>query len=192
MEDELERTRAVVGSLRELLERPVRLYDVSIRHHDAVEVVVRREPVAATEIEEWSRTTFAELEAAIVGMGCEIAGPTGSLFSQAFFEQGVGEVAAFAPVGPARRDRATHVGDGLRFEVLPAAYYAVAIHAGPYHDLDRTYGALGAHVAEHLITTDNPIREHYLVGPGDVSEATELRTELLWPIDVGSTSQFSD
>ena len=51
---------------------------------------------------------------------------------------------------------------------LPAAEFAVLVHEGPFADLDRTYGALGTHVALQRIGVDGPIREHYVVAGADV------------------------
>lgn len=184
MEDELGRTRAIVRSLRELLERPIRPYEVTTRREEQTSVLVRRDTVASTEIEKWSIATFAELEKAVTAIGRQVGGPMGSLFCAAFFEKGLGEVTAFAPLDLTESTCALAMRHGPVVEVMPAAYYAVTTHIGPYHDLDRTYGALGSYVAEHLTAAKGPIREHYMMSPGDVDEPDELRTELLWPIEV--------
>jgi effector-binding domain-containing protein len=66
---------------------------------------------------------------------------------------------------------------------VPGADLAVAVHAGPYAELDRTYGALGAHIAERGIGAAGPIREYYIVTPGDSPCPGDLRTEVCWPVD---------
>ncbi len=70
---------------------------------------------------------------------------------------------------------------------LPAADFAVLVHEGPFADLDRTYGALGTHVALQRIGLDGPIREHYVVAGPDV-DPRDHRTEVCWPITVQSTT----
>ena len=55
------------------------------------------------------------------------------------------------------------------------------MHDGPFNDFDRTYGALGSHVAEYCEVAP-PIRELYLVGPGDAADPAAYRTEICWPI----------
>jgi hypothetical protein len=55
---------------------------------------------------------------------------------------------------------------------IPAAELAVAVHHGPFAELDRTYAAVGAHVAERELGVDGPIREYYL----------ETGIEVCWPI----------
>lgn len=183
MEDDLARTRDIVSSLRELLERPIRPYDVTIRREERTTALVRRDTVNATEIETWSIAAFAELEMAVAAMGHQVGGPTGSLFSAAFFEHGLGDVTAFVPLDPCDTLRPPAAPDGLGVEVLPAGYYAVTTHPGPHHDLDRTYGALGSHVAEHCAASDGHIREHYVVSHADADDSADFRTELLWPIE---------
>ena len=66
--------------------------------------------------------------------------------------------------------------------VLPAGRFAVAVHAGGYEDIDRSYGRLGSHVAEHDDPLPEPIRENYLVGPDRTPQPHDYRTEIWWPI----------
>jgi effector-binding domain-containing protein len=144
---------------------------------------MRRDTVNATESERWSVAASAALQLAVAATGLQVSGPTGALFSAEFFEHGLGVVTAFVPLDPLEPLRSQTARHGLAVEVLPAGYYAVTTHAGPYHDLDRTYGALGSHVAEHCAASDGPIREHYVTSPADVDDSADFRTELLWPIE---------
>jgi hypothetical protein len=48
--------------------------------------------------------------------------------------------------------------------------------------VDRTYGALGTHVAEHEVGVDGPVREYYLVDRFNTPDATLWCTEIAWPI----------
>lgn len=190
MEDDLARTREIVSSLRELLERPVRLYEVTLRREESTVALVRRATVDEADIEAWSAAAFADLDAALVAIGLDAAGPMGSLFAAEFFEHGRGEVTAFAPLPlEAHRPAAPlHPPHGLAVEVVPGGDYAVATHTGPYSDLDRTYGALGSHVAEHFVAAAGPIREHYVISAADVDDDAGLRTELLWPTEFAGAS----
>jgi effector-binding domain-containing protein len=65
---------------------------------------------------------------------------------------------------------------------VPAARLAVALHAGPFEDLDLTYGRLGRHVLERGIGAAGPIREAYLTSPADTDDPAGLRTEIGWPV----------
>ena len=48
--------------------------------------------------------------------------------------------------------------------------------------MDRSYGALGAYVAEHALGIDGPLREFYVVGPQDTRDEALWRTEIGWPV----------
>lgn len=85
---------------------------------------------------------FTELHATLRSVGPERIGPDGTLFPSEFFELDEAELVAYVPATgrPARRGRV------VDYEV-PAAELAVTLHAGPFGDLDRTYGTLGTWVA---------------------------------------------
>ena len=67
---------------------------------------------------------------------------------------------------------------------LPARELALTVHRGPHTDIDLTYGALGAHLAEHALVVDGPVHETYLVGPRDTGDPAAWRTEIGWPVFV--------
>ena len=80
--------------------------------------------------------------------------------------------------GRVRRDRCPRPGwgrGGRRVHVLelPRVEYAVAVHAGPLEEVDRTYAALGAVVAERAIGVQGHLRENYL---------SDDRIEICWPV----------
>ena len=66
--------------------------------------------------------------------------------------------------------------------VVPVAEVAVTVHAGALTNLNVTYGALGAYVAQHALALGGPVREYYLVDARTTSDATGWRTEIAWPI----------
>jgi effector-binding domain-containing protein len=55
-------------------------------------------------------------------------------------------------------------------------------HHGSHATIDRSYAALGTHVARHEISVPGPIRETYLSGPGEVSDVDAWVTEIGWPV----------
>lgn len=105
------------------------------------------------------------------------SGPDGALFPISFFEDEEGEVTAFVPVHrfpgalPAR----------AREVEIPAITAAVAVHDGPFGDLDRTYGALGTWVLDRAAGADGPIREYYLP-TGDPDDLLQHTTEVCRPV----------
>jgi effector-binding domain-containing protein len=108
------------------------------------------------------------------------------LFSTAFFEDGEGAVTAF--VGLSATPTSLLNGE-CTVDVIDGGHYAVALHRGPYRDLDCTYGAVGSRVAMQYATSRAPIREHYLVGPDVTSDPADYRTEVMWPLATGGAAQ---
>ncbi|WP_067569299.1 MerR family transcriptional regulator [Nocardia acidivorans] len=179
MEAELTRTRDVVASLRALLLPPAdEPLHVEYRSVPSYPVLAVTDVVGREVIDRWCDASFATLYQALEAAGLRPDGPGGATYALEFFEHDRGEVMAFVPIAPADRGHAETLGTVLD---LPARRFAVAVHNGPFTDFDLSYGALGSHVAEHDTALAEPVREIYLVGPGDVAEA-EYRTEICWPI----------
>ncbi|BBX23568.1 MerR family transcriptional regulator [Mycolicibacter terrae] len=173
LEDRLSQTRSSVASLRSLLEEPSGAIEVSYRSVPATPSAAIVDEVAMDDVEQWWTQAFADLDAAIADGA---PGVRGVLYSAEFFEAGRGEVIAFRPVNL--------MPSGRRVQALqiPAAELAVAVHRGAFSELDRTYAALGTHVAERELGVDGHIREYYLVSGYDTDDEAAHRTEVCWPI----------
>jgi DNA-binding transcriptional MerR regulator len=174
LEAELDRTRAAVVSLRQLLHPdngrlPVELRSVPARAVAGIEDVVDQEDVLS-----WYDAAMAELDAAVAGR--PPLGPPGGHYANELFTRGRGTVMVYRPVhGPPTRGRVRPVD-------LPAVELAVVVHPGPHDDIDVTYGRLGAWVVEHALAVDGPVHETYLVGPRDDPDPAAWRTEIGWPV----------
>ncbi|ADB34277.1 transcriptional regulator, MerR family [Kribbella flavida DSM 17836] len=175
MEQELNRTQQVVSSLRSMLTLPVTQLEVEYRFVPAFRAFAVTDRVHRDHIDTWCAATFGRL-AALAGRE-EITATMGATYGDEFFTDDVGEVVGFLPVAPDQAPR-----EGVELVDLPAAFFAVGVHAGPFADFDRTYGALGSHVAQYNEIAPGPIRELYVVGPGDTTDPTQFRTEVCWPI----------
>jgi DNA-binding transcriptional MerR regulator len=178
MESELERTRATVKSLRLLLDESAPpAIDVDYRAVGPAETLAIRDRVENAEMFVWLDDALEELRAAVDEGGARRTGPDAALYSSELLEDEFGEIVALIPVDSAAR--AAGRSEPLP---LPRIEYAVAVHAGPVDDIDRTYAALGTVVAERAIGVEGPIREDYLVGPRDTPEESRHRTEISWPV----------
>jgi len=177
METQLSQTQATVASLRSLLELQPLPLPVSRRTVAATDALAVRERVAIAELDAWWDNAFAELYRQLREAGVDPAGPAGALYPVELFQQEISEVVAFIPVPtpwPLSRS-------GQRY-LVPEAELAVAVHHGPFAELDRTYGSLGTYVAERELSVAGPIREYYVVSPVDTADESQLRTEVGWPI----------
>ena len=174
MERELVRTREVVESLRSMLTLPVTELSVEYRFMPAFRAYGVTDHVERDAIGDWCDFAFTRLGG--LAASHQITATSGATYSNEFFAEDAGEVVAFLPVTPDQEPA-----EGVELIDLPAGYFAIAVHNGPFTDFDRTYGALGSHVAEYCEVAAGPIRELYLVGPGE-AEPADFRTEICWPI----------
>ena len=182
MQQQLERTQTTVASLQALLEDVHRTSTVTRRSIGVTSSLAISETVGFDDAGEWCGIAFDELHGELTSAGITPTGPDGALYFSDVFELGLGKVVAFVPIG----GDVSPMGRTERLD-LPAAEFAVLVHEGPFADLDRTYGALGTHVALQRIGADGPIREHYVVAGADV-DPRDHRTEVCWPVSVPPTT----
>jgi DNA-binding transcriptional MerR regulator/effector-binding domain-containing protein len=177
MRDQLRQTEAAVESLRRMLEgssASVAIEERVLEGGPAISVAahVLRKDVAA-----WWLDALAGLRAAALAAGLEQNGPVGGIYDDDLFTQDAGHARVYLPV----RDSPALDGTSVRWE-LPAARFAVALHAGPHSDVDRSYAALGTYAAANGRDGTGPVRERYLTGPFDTADQAQWRTEVCWPI----------
>lgn len=166
MQQQLERTQQSVASLQDLLmSGPPTGATFELRRIAALPVWSSVRVIRDNDTAEWLTNTLTSLRAEIMAAGFTPNGPDGAVYSDAFFEDGEGEVTAFVPATGSD-------------SVLPAATFAVLTHDGPFSTLDQAYGALGTAVAERGIGGPGPIREIY---------HHPTSTEVCWPITQETT-----
>jgi DNA-binding transcriptional MerR regulator len=163
MEGELEETRATVRSLRLLLDEPAPApIAITYRVEQPSQALAIRAEIEHDDMFSWLDAAFAELHTAVE----QRETVDGALFSVELMEDEFGEIVALVP-GTGRVQGRVHTIE------LPRVEYAVAVHAGPLEEVDRTYAALGSVVAERAIGVQGPLRENYLDGD---------RIEICWPV----------
>jgi DNA-binding transcriptional MerR regulator/effector-binding domain-containing protein len=178
LEGELARTRAAVGELRNLLERPDPPHPVEHRSVAPTPAIGIRETVDREDILSWWQGALGELSATVRGQGLAQAGPPGGLYAGDIFEHNRGEATVFVPV---RVSPVKAVGRVTALTV-PAGELAVMRHHGSLDDADLTYGDLATYVLRHEIGVDGPLRENYLRGFLDDPDPAGWETEIGWPI----------
>jgi DNA-binding transcriptional MerR regulator len=176
LEDELERSRAAVATLRRLLQPQPAPLPISLRRAEEMTAAAVRAVVDQRELIDWYGTAMAELDAALAAAGARPTGPPGGLYDDELFTDERGGAIVYVPV-----EAAPSLGSVAPF-VVPAAELATTVHAGPHDDIDVTYAALGAYVSRHAVAVAGPVREIYHVGPRDTDDSGAWRTELAWPI----------
>jgi DNA-binding transcriptional MerR regulator len=177
MENELQRTQDTVRGLGELLSPARRQTTVEIRFEPRTTVWAITATIDIHDIGTWFLTASDQLSDALRESGTHPSGPVGGLYERELFTESRGEASLFIPT-----DNPIPPPGPVCSRVLPATDVAMLTHVGTSHtDIDRSYGDLGTYVAEHLISDQGPIREHYL-GPEPGHFASFDRTEICWPI----------
>lgn len=179
LERDLARTQTAVASLRDLLDRPQDPAGAGITHRSvgatrvaAISAVIDVEDAAA-----WLEGALGELHATLGAQALAANGPPGGVYTGELFTDERGKATVFIPCAgqvraPGRVEPA----------IIPPAELAVILHNGSYDNIDRAYGALAEHVANHALTMDGPIREYYLSARHDTPDQSAWRTEIGWPI----------
>jgi DNA-binding transcriptional MerR regulator/effector-binding domain-containing protein len=177
MRAQLEQTEAAVDSLRRMLEGGPADTAIEERVLDGGPAISAAAYLARADVASWFMDALAGLRAVATAAGLERTGPAGGLFDDELFTQDAGHARVYLPV----RDGAALDGTGARWE-LPAGRFAVALHAGPHRDVDRTYAALGTYAGAHGRDGSGPVRERYLVDPLGTPDSSGWRTEICWPL----------
>ena len=171
LEERLNATQAAVTSLRALLEPTLQRHQIENRSVPATPVLIIRGTIDAAEMSDWYGAATRELSAISPVPGT----PHGGLWSTDLFLRERGDVALFIPVHGHASDQEQE--GRARHEILPPVDLAVLTHRETDETMALSYGALGAHVSEHEIGLDGPLRETYLETPDGAAV-----TEVGWPI----------
>jgi effector-binding domain-containing protein len=183
MEASLARTQQAVASLRDLLEHGAAPAAIGHRTVPAAPAAAISEDIGVADALLWYQGALGELRATLTAQGVRADCPAGGMFADELFADEYGRATIFIPChGPVRpMGRVTPT-------TVPATELATIIHPGPHDEIDRAYGALATHVAEHEVALAGPLREYYLVGPGDTAEQEAWRTEIGWPVFATGTT----
>jgi DNA-binding transcriptional MerR regulator len=177
LEHDLARTQGAVASLRDLLTDPAHVAPVILRRVPAAPAATITSVVSSDELLPWFPGALGELYATLEASGITPAGPAGGSYATELFAEEKGEATVFVPTAA----NVPLVGRVTQ-RVIPPAELAVIVHCGSHDNVDRSYGALAAYVAEHALQVDGPIREYYLLGRHDTPDERAWRTEICWPI----------
>jgi DNA-binding transcriptional MerR regulator len=172
LESQLDRTRAAVASLQRLLQPEPTDLIVELREVAAVTVAAVGDDVDSEHVPGWYAGAMAELDAVVASP----TGRPGGLYDNELFDSGRGHLLVYVPT-----DDPPDIGR-VHPVTLPAVELALTTHVGEHHDVDVTYGRLGAWVVENALAVAGPVRETYLVGPHDTDDPGAWRTEIGWPV----------
>lgn len=174
MREQLTRTEQILGTVTELLADPASVTRLGVTEHERPATTVLTVSGEATPdlFARFFEDAYARLFATLASSGGQPAGPPGALFPIEYSDD-PSPVTAYLPVHGRNLPGAT---------VLPGGRYAVATFVGSYRTMATGYQALGAWLAGTGLAISGPVREEYLVGPGDEVPESEYRTVIGWPV----------
>lgn len=188
LEERLGETQRAVDDLYAALEAPALHATVHRRHEPARTVLTFAGTVTEAEWTPFLDQARHLLSDAASATDAVVDGPFGACYPP-LLDDNVQEVLAFVPVATAPLLPAATQSAGVAVGELPATDVAVIDHHGDYDDLEDIYRDLGSWVASHGEPADLPVRELYLVGPGDADDPSEYRTEICWPLRTPSSPE---
>ncbi|RJP26450.1 MAG: MerR family transcriptional regulator [Actinobacteria bacterium] len=120
---------------------------------------------------------FGEIFALLGERGEFPAGPPLSIYYDEEWDESDIEMEVCLPVIRPMGGR-----ERVRGRELPGGLAASTLHMGPYHEIAEAYQALDLWMKENGYNYTGPPREVYLVGPDQVDDDADLRTEVMFPV----------
>lgn len=185
MRQHLAEVTRIVDELQRAQASPASHTPVHRRNEPSTHVLAVTGVVEAHDYGPFLDSAYQRLFAAQGRVGAVPAGPTGALYPSQV-DAGDEEVTAYLPVAEPVTLPDEVVATGVTMALLPAVTGAVMTHLGSYQTIGDTYRQLGAWVAHHAASADQPVRELYVTSidptTGQLLPPEELRTEIVWPI----------
>ncbi|HWL88631.1 MAG TPA: MerR family transcriptional regulator [Polyangiaceae bacterium] len=183
LQSQLAETQASLRTLRALIDRPSTSLKVEYRTFEETQALAIAEHVSLSEFAAWWLDAFTEIHAALRSLGAQASGTPGALFATELFSEEHGDVLVFVPV-----EKRLEGAGRANPRIIPSAELAIVSHRGAHDDIDRAYGDLGTHVAEHELGVEGPVREYYRVDRFATPDKSRWHTEIGWPIFQASTA----
>jgi effector-binding domain-containing protein len=177
--EELDRHQRILAFVDRLLEEGDGLmtYEVQVRGQEAQPYMALRLMTTQKTIGREAGEGFGKLFQFLGSKGVAITGVPFARYHGEEFDPEAVDAELCLPVAE------TLSGNGeIVPGTLPPGEVAVTLHAGPYEEISLAYQALGTWIQEHGHETAGPPQEMYLAGPPQVTDPTDYRTEVAWPI----------
>jgi effector-binding domain-containing protein len=177
LESRVGQLQTLLASLDQLEREDAMTYEVRTKELAPQPIVAIRLRTRLAEVGSEAGRAFGELFAHLGRAGAAPAGPPMALYHGAPGEDEHVDVEFCVPVS-----RPMSGVGRISGRELPGGAAAYTLHCGPYDAVGPAYGALQRWIQEHGHEGSGAPREIYLVGPQQVADPAQLRTEVQWPI----------
>jgi effector-binding domain-containing protein len=177
LESRLGQLQALLASLAQLEREDAMTYDVRTKEVEPQQIIAIRLRTRLADIANEAGRAMGELFGHLGRAGAAPAGPPFSLYHGAPTEDEQVDVEFCIPVS-----RPMSGAGRISGRALAGGLAAYTLHAGAYEAVGPVYAALQRWIQEHGHECADAPREIYLVGPQQVTDPAQLRTEIQWPI----------
>jgi len=172
-----------VASLRDLLEHAAAPAAIGHRSVPATPAAAISEDIGVGDALLWYRGALGELRATLAAQGLRADGPAGGMFADELFADEHGRATIFTPCHGRVRPWAA----SPRRRCPPPNWPPSPTPARTTKSTART-GPSPPTSPNTKLALDGPLREYYLVGPGDTLDEGAWRTEIGWPVFATGTT----
>jgi AraC family transcriptional regulator len=150
-------------------------YDIEIKDVEPQPIVSIRQETTPAGLGAAFRELLPVVHEYLQKRGVEPSGPSFGIY-HVYETERVDFEAGFPVAEPVEGEGRIEAGE------FPGGRAAVVVHEGPYDTIGAAHEALDAFVHERGTHGGSP-REVYRTGPGDESDASKWRTEVIYPLD---------
>ena len=177
IEARVDQLQMLLASLARLEREDAMTYDVRTKEVAPQQIIAVRFRTRLAALGEDAGRAMGELFGHLGRAGAAPAGPPVGQYHGAPTEDDEVDVEFCLPVS-----RPLSGAGRISGRLLPGGRVAYTLHCGAYDAVGPAYAALQRWIQEHGHERAEAPREIYLVGPQQVTDPGELRTEIQWPI----------
>jgi effector-binding domain-containing protein len=177
LETRIDQLHTLLASLARLEREDAVTYDVRTKEVAPQQIIAIRIRTRLASLGPEAGLAMGELFGHVGRAGGAPAGPPFALYHGAPTDDDEVDVEFCVPVS-----RPMSGAGRISGRELPAGFVAYTLHCGSYDGVGPVYAALQHWIQGHGHECADAPREIYLVGPQQVRDPAELRTEIQWPI----------
>ncbi len=179
LENRMREYGSIISSIVRLIERKERLMETEVTVKEFAEQAVLsvRFKTSLAAIGDNTGRAYGAIFGLLGSTGTPPAGPPFVLYHDEELKEEDMDLEACVPV-----EAGAVGGEGVVARVLPGGRFASTMHAGPYNEIGEAYQALMLWIRTNDLEPAGPFRDIYLVGPQQVADPADYRTEVVCPI----------
>jgi effector-binding domain-containing protein len=179
LENRLREYGSIISSIERLIEGKERVMEREVTVKEVAEQAVLsvRFKTTLADIGDSVGQAYGAIFSLMGTTGTRPAGPPFMLYHDEELKEEDMDLEACVPV-----EGNAVGGEGVVARMLSGGRFASTMHTGPYNEIGEAYQALVLWIRENDLESAGPFRDIYLVGPQQVADPADYRTEVVCPI----------